>query len=853
VSSNASHHRKLFPQTLTVAAAVAFAITGAQFARAADNDTAGDADTSATSTLSEVVVTGTRAGGISAAESPAPVQLISQESLQAASGNPDLMATLAQVVPSVTLQAFGADMAGQTMQAKMRGLSPNHVLILINGKRRHTTANIAVDIGSTYTGGANVDLNFIPVDAIDHIEVLTDGAAAQYGTDAIAGVINIILKHDTTGGSVTAMDGKFFDNQGPTSDVSGHAGFAPYDGMFFDVTGEFHNQGHTYHGGIDPNGVAASRLATYPNSNVTQLNDYPYENKIEGNAEIHTKIAMVNAGADLFGGAAQFYLTGSYGHKEANSYENYRRPQRVSFTDPATGVTDYPFPLGFNPREATQENDFQVTSGFKGTTSDWNWDLGYSYGKDRVQQFTLDSIGNSFALDGLPTASDFYDGFLQSSQAAITLDINRDFDVGLAGPLNVAFGGEYRLEGYTIGAGIPESYLSGGAQSFPGIPATAAGSNSRKNEAFYVDLAAKPLEQLRIDLAGRYEHYSDFGSTEVGKFTARYDLTSQYAVRATVSNGFRAPTLAEEHYNSTNVGPSTAFVQLPPNSAAGRLLGLGTGLQPEKSINYSLGFVLRPIQNMTVTLDAYQIGITNRIVNTGDIIGSNGGALTAAGPALNAAIAANGTQIDPFVAANGLVGIQVFANGIDTRTRGLDLVFDYPVTYSFGKIDYGIAGTWSYTVATKIPESPAAFGGAALYDTQAISDLTTANPRSVFNFSAAWSNDVWNVSLVEKIYGPATEYGNDDADNPTGGYEYFPTRVGTTPTTNLDIALKASSYLKFSIGAINLFNRFPGTVNPTQTQHEFAAVDNAATRNKAEFAPFGINGGFYYAKATVSW
>ena len=837
----------------TVAAAVALALVGSRMANAAAGADADATDTGATSELSEVIVTGTRASGISAAESPAPVQLISSQALQAAAGNPDLMSALAQVVPSVTMQAFGLDMAGQTLQAKMRGLSPNHVLILVNGKRRHTTANIAVDTGSTYTGGANVDLNFIPLDAIDHIEVLTDGAAAQYGTDAIAGVINIILKKDTSGGSITATDGKYFDNQGPTGDVSGHAGFAPYDGTFFDVTGAVHNHGHTYHSGIDPNGVDPARLATYPNSNVTQLNDYPYENKIEGDAEIHTKIAMINAGADLFGGAAQFYLDASYGHKDANSYENYRRPQRISYTNPTTGVTDYPFPFGFNPREATQENDFQATAGVKGIAADWNWDLGYSYGKDRVQLATLDTIGNIFITNGLPTTSDFYDGFLQASQSAVTLDINRDFDVGLAGPLNVAFGGEFRRETYTLGAGIPESYLSGGASSYAGIPASAAGSSDRENEAFYIDLAAKPIDNLRVDLAGRYEHYSDFGSTEVGKATARYDFTPQYAVRATVSNGFRAPTLAEEHYNSVNVGPSTAFVQLPPNSAAGRLLGLGNGLQPEKSLNYSLGFVLRPIQDMTVTLDLYQIGITNRIANTGDIVAGNGGVLTAAGPDLNAAILANGTQLDPFVIKNGLYGIQVFANGIDTRTRGLDLVFDYPVTYSFGKIDYGVGGTLSYTVATRIPPPPAAFAGAALYDVQAISDVTTANPRSVFDLSAAWSNDFFNVTLVEKIYGPATEYGNDEGDNPTGALEYFPTRVGTAPTTNLDIGMKANKYLKFSIGAINLFNRFPNIVNQTEIQHEFSAPDNSAVQNKPEFSPFGINGGYYYAKATFSW
>lgn len=843
-------NRRIPQRATTVAAAVALAIAASPQVRAAD---AADNANEATSELSEVIVTGTRASGLSAAESPAPVQIISAQSLEAAAGNPDLMSVLAQVVPSVTVQAFGLDQAGQTLMAKMRGLSPNDVLILVNGKRRHTTANLAVDVGSTYTGGANVDLNFIPVDAIDHIEVLTDGAAAQYGTDAIAGVINIILKKDTSGGNLTGTDGKFFDNQGPTSDVTGHAGFAPYDGMFFDISGEIHNHGHTFHGGADPNATAPSRLATYPNSNVTQVPGYPYVNNIIGDAEIHTKTALVNAGADLFGGAAQFYIDASYGHKDAASFENYRRPQRVSYTDPLTGATDYPFPFGFDPREATSETDYQFNAGIKGTAADWNWDFAYGYGKDRVIVQTLDSIGNTFETNGLPTASNFFDGVLQATQAATTLDINRDFDVGMAGPLNVAFGAEYRLESYAITAGIPESYVGGGAQSYPGFPPAAAGSSNRKNESVYVDFSGKPIDNLRVDLAGRYEHYSDFGSAKVGKLTARYDFTPQYAVRATVSNGFRAPTLAEEKYTSTNVAPGTAYVQVQPNSAAGRLLGLGNGLQPEKSVSYSLGFVLRPIPAMTVTLDTYQISLTNRITATGQISAQVNGTPTPEAAFINSVIAATGNQLDPAVVATGSTGIQVFANGIDTRTRGLDLVFDYPVEYSFGKIDYGISGTWSYTVATSIPGAPPQFGNQAFYNPQAISDLTTANTRSVFNFSAAWSNDVWNVTLVEKVYGPATEFGQDEGDGPTGNVEFFPTRIGTTPTTNVDISLKASKNLKFGIGAINLFNRFPNIVNQTEIQHEYAAVDNEAVQNKAEFSPFGIDGGFYYARATFSW
>src|ERR1700729_3565738 len=257
------------------------------------------------SDLQEVVVTGTRQSGLTVASSPAPIQIVSGEALQS-SGAPDLMSAMAQLVPSLQMEAFGFDEGGQTLLARLRGLSPNHVLVLVNGKRRHTTANLAVDSGSPYQGGAGVDLNFIPLDAIDHIEVLTEGAAAQYGADAIAGVINIILKNDSSGNKLDGTWGKHYDGGGNTGDVGGNAGFAQMDGSYFNVTAEMHNHGHSNLSGVEP--PAINSLGTYPNSNMTQVPGYPYLNMIEGDAETHTKLVMVNSGF-VFDGGTEFYLT----------------------------------------------------------------------------------------------------------------------------------------------------------------------------------------------------------------------------------------------------------------------------------------------------------------------------------------------------------------------------------------------------------------------------------------------------------------------------------------------------------------------------------------------------------------
>jgi iron complex outermembrane receptor protein len=844
----------------------------------ADMAAADAADAAAESTgLDEIIVTGSRQGGLKAADSPAPIQILSAEALQAASGNPDLMQTLAQVVPSLTVEAFGGDMANQTLMAKLRGLSPNHVLVLVNGKRRHTTANLAV-LAGTYQGGAGVDLNFIPLDAIDHIEVLTDGAAAQYGTDAIAGVINIILKKNNSGGALDATYGQYGNNGGgKTEDVGGNAGFEPTDGGYFSLTAQYHNHGHSNVGEIDERVVNPANLvpSAYPKPNMADAPGYPYLNRISGDGAQQLKLVAVNAGFD-FADGTELYTTITYGKKDAASYENYRLPNKADYIDAQTGALVIPYPFGFNPQEVSNENDYQFNVGLKGSVASWNWDVNTGFGGDKLAISTTNTFSFEPQALGLQSPTSFYDGFLQATQWTTTADINKDFDVGMAGPLNVAFGAEYRRETYAIGAGVPYSYEGGGASSYPGFAPSDVGDNSRKNYSGYVDLAGKPIDGLRVDLAGRFEHYSDFGDAKVGKLTARYDFTPEFALRGTVSNGFRAPTLAEEYYTSTNVGPTTAFVQLAPNSSAGKLLGLGDGLQPEHSMNFSLGAVWRPMPGMSASLDVYQITITNRIVGSGQIVGS-----TSTDPhvsdAVKNAIVASGAAIDPAVLTSGTTGVNIFANGIDTRTRGADLVFDFPMEFNFGKVVWSVGATYNDTTVTKYAGTPAALAnvnGATgiptneLYDPQAYSDLTTANPKYVVNLGALVTVDKLSVNLVEKIYGESSEYGNDDGDNGgnsfpactpkagtlficPGGFEYFKSTIGVTPITDLDIGYQMQQHVKFSIGAINLFNRFPGRINAGQLAHTnaFEYGDNAGVAQYPAFSPFGINGGFYYVKA----
>jgi len=813
---------------------------------------AANVDANDVDTLQDIIVTGTRQGGMAATDSLAPIQILSGAALQQVAASPDLMSTLAQVVPSLVMQAYGEDMSGQTSQVKLRGLSPNHVLVLINGKRRHTTANLAVDLGSPFQGGAGVDLNFIPLDAIDHIEVLTDGAAAQYGTDAIAGVINIILKKNSSGGVVSGTYGNYYKAGGNTDDVSGNAGFEPHDRSYFNVTAETHNHGHSNVSAVDERIVNPATLANYPDSNIPQVANYPYLSWIEGDAEYHLKLAAYNAGI-TFDDGTEFYSFGTYGSKHAASYEFYRLPDKVQYTDPATGVTQYPLPFGFKPQEATEESDSSITAGLQGTVFEWHWDLASTFGGDHLNLYTRNSANAGIYAGGALTAMNFYDGSLQATQWTTTLDMNRDFDMGMPGPLNIASGLEYRRETYAIGAGVPASYLSGGAQSYAGLSPTDSGEHGRKNYAGYVDVAAKPSERLRVDAAARFENYSDFGNASVGKLSARWDVSPLFAVRGTAGNGFRAPTLAEEYYSSTSVSSATAFVQLPPNSAGGRVLGLGDGLRPEKSIDYSVGFVLKPLPALNVTLDLYQITLTNRIVGSGSLVGSNFG--TVQSPAINAAIAANGNQLDPDVVAGGLTGINVFTNGVDTRTRGADLTVAFPIDYDSAHVTYTVGATYDDTAITGVRSSPVQLAGQSLFGAEVLSELTTASPRYVVNLGALLTYGNWTVNLLEKIYGPTSDYESDDGDNPASQVEYFKSTIGVTPITNLYLAYQLTPRLRVSIGANNLFDRLPPLLNHTLLAHvnSFAYGDNAGVVQYPLFTPYGINGGFYFAKVTCTF
>jgi iron complex outermembrane receptor protein len=807
--------------------------------------------------VDEIIVTGTRTTGLRAVDSPAPVQVLGADVLKR-TGQPDLIQALAQNVPSFTAQAFGSDAAAFNLSIKLRGVSPNHTLVLINGKRRHGTANVAVS-GGPYGGGASPDLSLIPVASIDHVEVLLDGAAAQYGTDAIAGVVNIIQKKNGSGGSINVNGGKYFDGGGTTADFMANVGVTPFEKAYLNLTFETKFHDFSFRGDVDPRvintgfagNISANLLPRFPG--LVNAKDYPYVNRIAGDAQSRSRTFTYNAGYEITPDI-NFYTFGSYGYKWGQAYENYRVPTAITGVAP----TDIPFPLGFSPKESITENDYALSAGFDGSTAGWNWDISTTYGKDLAKVDVLASVNGSLYRDSSTltrngtSPNTFHDGDFISSQWTSTLDLSKEFEVGLAGPLTVAGGAEYRKDMYQIRAGDPTSYYGTGAQSFFGYAPVSASHNTRNNKAVYLDLAAEVLEGLTLDGAVRYEDYSDFGDTTVYKLTARYDVSDAFAVRGTVSTGFRAPTLGEGFYAGINVGPTSVSGVFAPNSAGAKFLG-ASGLGPEESKNYSLGFVAHPLPGLTMTLDGYKIEMTDRIVQTGNFFGYNSNRAVIQSPSVLQALTGSGVTIDPqiFTAASGSVGVVMFVNGLDTTTKGADFVATYPTDLGdYGRIDWALTANYNVTKIDRVAPPPTNVDPRVLLlDAQAQASLTKTTPKYRGSLSANWSMGQFAVHLKETLIGPSYNLVQDPLSA-----NLLMNKLAKAGITDLEVSYEPIESVRISVGANNLFNEYPNKSNGTYRYGQYATnASGYASSKYPSFSPFGINGGYYYGKVTYSF
>ncbi len=806
-----------------------------------------------------IIVTGTRAVGMQAAESAAPVQVLSDEALSHV-GQPNLNQALTQIVPSFTAQTQGTDMSNFSLSARLRGLSPNHTLVMVNGKRRHGSAILQV-IAGPFGGSAAPSIDLIPPDAVSRIEILQEGAAAQYGTDAIAGVMNIILKDSSEGGSFKVTGGQYYDSEGEMLSVSGNVGFKLGEDGYFNLTGFHRRQDYTTTGTgqvaiSDINGnpwyTTAGNKTGYTSPTGSGYYDPAWAgldlNGINGGqAKSTLNILFYNMGYDF--GGVELYSFGDVSHRLGYAYQGYRVPSRICATasNPATCFGDTGT-YGMVPQQKVEQKEYSFTIGAKGEASGWNYDLSTTYGSDKNNIWTIDSANRSLWINSynasltnasiVPnTPTDFYDGFFKNTQLTVQADIRKEFDLGMAQPLTFAFGGEYRRETYGIGQGdYYSTYLEGG-QSFPGYRASDVVNAKRQVKAGYIDFILTPLEGWSVDLAGRYEDYSDFGDTTIGKITTRYDFSDAFAIRGTASTGFRAPTMAESFYSSTNVGPTSAILQLPPGSAAATLLGF-PALKPEKSTNFSGGIVLRPIPKLAVTIDGYYIKIKDRIALTAPLYALISGTLQPGGQAVLDAIAARGVPIDNVPT----VGAASFTNGIDTRTWGIDFAARYPVALDFGKLDLSLTANYNKTTITKnkIP---------TLFNATSESYIEDASPKYKVVAGILFTSGRFTANLRETFYGKSSVL----VTSAISGVAPRDGVVKATGITDLELGYDFTDSVTFSVGSNNLFNKRPEkpklltgvTVAPGQSPYE-----NGATSWNSYYGhgAYGTSGGYYYAR-----
>lgn len=841
---------------LTVCAlSVSAALLGSMYASAAEQDTQAEAN------IEQISVIGSRRLGRTVEDSPVPIDIIGADSLKN-SGQTETNALLSSLLPSFNFpQASLTDGSDHVRPAQLRGLAPDHTLVLVNGKRRHSNALLNLN-GSTGRGSSSVDLNAIPANAIARIEVLRDGAAAQYGSDAIAGVINIVLKSASSGGSVSAIyganmtemdgvpelksvsedaNGNLAFNEGSdrsltdgqTLTLQGNMGFELGDNGFLNISTEYRDRHSTNRSDYDQRENYA-RLDDGSVNGALDPRELTWDryNHNFGNGNVEDFSVFYNSGYELTNNA-ELYSFGSYSKREGEGGGFYRLAQDDR------NVTDI-YPDGFLPVITSDINDFSLALGVKGFVSEWNYDVSAVYGLDDFEFGVIDSVNTSY---GPSSQTRFDAGTLTYDQLTLNVDFSREVDVDfLASGLNIAVGAEYRREGYEIQAGEEASYAQGtfgpggavtdpvngpfgsaGSQVFPGFTPESASDNSRHNVSLYVDLEAYITDNWNLSVAARYEDYSDFGDTLNGKIATRYTLTEDLALRASVSTGFRAPSLQQQHFTSVATvfvdGEPTQTGTFAPSSNVAKALG-SPGLDAEEATNYGIGFTWSTDFNFSLSVDYYQILIDDRIVLSNNL---------------------SGAAIADLLEGTGANQGRFFLNAIDSKTRGVDVVASYNlITDNYGDVAFNLGFNYGKNQVTDIIAPPAELQGAGfdqdnLFSGNELRRFEVSTPRNKYNLSAVWTMDDWRATLRNTRYGET----QDPSDIAQRNEVLKPKWI-----TDLDVAYAVTDNVSVSLGANNIFDVYP---DPTRD-----LVDDVTIFSRlfsySSFSPFGFNGRYVYGK-----
>ena len=846
-----------------VAAAVALVIGDAALAQAE---------------LTEVVVTGTRREGVSPTESLSPVDVIdgSAISQQAAF---DLTDSLTKITPSLNTQRYPiADGTSFVRPVSLRNLSPDHTLVLVNGARRHRSALVNLQLaplGTVNQGSQGVDWSTFPSAAIERVEILRDGASAQYGSDAIAGVVNVILKDASEGGSLSAQFGEYSDNGGERVSVSGNIGLPMGAEGFLNLSGEYSTSDETSTGAArpdaaavgaivgadlvpeeglgqrwgDPNidalkffvnaGIALSdRVELYGNANYMEaevISDFFYRTPVLPNAADQVAIParttlQIDNNADGLPDNAEQSLVDSI-NAQGLDPDDYLTADAGS---PSGYVLRNPihslFPGGYNPDFGADLTDFGVVLGLRGDVTDTlSWDARVRYGENEVDYTLSDSINPSL---GALSPTSFRPGTLTQEESGFNVDFVKTF---ANSPVNLAFGGELRNETYEIGAGDLASIEAGptaaifgvGSDGFQGFPVASAGSFESDSWATYVDLETELTDQFSAGFAVRYEDYDEFGDTTDWKVSLRYAFTEDFAVRATANTGFRAPTPGQ--LNTLNVTTtSDTSGNLIPNGTypVSHPIALALGavpLVPEESESYTVGLVWTPTGTTSVTLDYYHIEIDDRLALLTNTIGpAEITQLITAGIPAAEAILLNGSNANFFV------------NGFDSEIDGIDLAI--ASVFSVGGGDLRVDLRHNFNEQSVPNVSPGTINASRVFD------LENQTPENRTLLSFDYSTAGMFSGLVRfNYYGDwTTTAGLFSPGDASDQYSY-----GDNVLVDLEARFTFGERYQLTIGGENIFDTLPDTEqDPTSL---FLGVRPSLT------SPFGVNGAFWYARASVNF
>ncbi|MBB6500492.1 TonB-dependent receptor [Pedobacter cryoconitis] len=799
--------------------------------------------------LEEVVLVGTRSSGRTRLNTVAPVDVFNLPKLQLMAPQTDLNQLLQYASPSFNSnRQSSSDGSEHIDPASIRGLGPDQLLVLINGKRRHTTS-LVNNQGTVGNGSVGTDMNAIPASAIERIEILRDGASTQYGSDAIAGVVNIVLKQNTnkllasaTGGITSRGDGETAQldlNYGTSLGKNGGYLNLTAAGLYRGKTTRAQNNDliifdqsalgnyFSYASAANPTASRQYDDAQLKAKGLTR-DDFNFQ---IGDAKIRNLSSFFNLGLPFNNGKTEFYAFGGYSYRAGEGFGFRRLP-----SDPTVNVYSI-FPNGYQPNTTSQIQDRSIALGLKQTLGNWKMDLSNVLGDNRFD-YAVNNTVNASLQAASPTS--FKAGGHEFLQNTSNLDFSRKLDV--ASGLNLAFGAEFKIDDYQIRAGEEASWknyalvsnpdgtvsnpsgLAGGSQSFNGFSPVNAIHKSRNNTGIYADAELDVTSKWLINGATRFEHYSDFGSSLTGKFATRYKVVKGFNLRGAVSNGFRAPSLHQQFFSavSTDILPDNTLGQsgfFTNNSPVAKALGIPK-LKQETSMNYSVGFTTQPSGDFNISVDGYLTNIKNRIVLTGSF----------GYDAFGDPVPAIQQIINPF----GVTSARFFSNAVDTRTMGVDIVADY--NFKTGTHLFNVSLGFNYN-SNKITDNlhiPDQLKGQEdiFFSPNDRTLITKGTPAVKTNLALNYSYKKFSI-LLRNVY-----FGKVDRNSfPFGEEQIHSGKI----VTDLSLAYTLKP-VTFTLGANNLFDIFPD--KQIYANSYFGVFKYASVQ-------MGTLGAYYFLRATL--